>query len=117
MPTQARAVITAYYSVQSSALGPLPTPLTGIKMSMVDNSKHIFSILVFPTKLLFKHKKKHAVYNIQRLAWEPMLVGPPGNVSACPCAKTALTRAYYIDLLQPITVVQSCFQKTHQDFF
>ena len=46
-----------------------------------------------------------------------MLVGPPGNVPACPCAKTALTRAYYIDLLQPITVVQSCFQKTHQDFF
>ena len=60
MPTQARAVITAYYSVQSSALGPLPTqPLTGIKMSMVDNSKYICSILVFPTNLLFKHLKKN----------------------------------------------------------
>jgi hypothetical protein len=34
--------------------------------------------------------KKHAIH---RLAWGPMLVGPPGNCPVCPCVKTALNKS------------------------
>jgi hypothetical protein len=51
------AVLTALYSPgQSSAIGPLPTqPLTEIKMSIVDQIKHIFIVLVLPTKSVLEH--------------------------------------------------------------
>ena len=75
---------------QSCALGPLPKqPLTGIKL-IFDKIKHIFIILIFPTKSVFKNIKKHAIHNIHRLAWGLMLVGPPLNCPTCPCTKTAL---------------------------
>ena len=57
---------------KSYALGPLPKqPLTGIKL-IFNKIKHIFIILVFPTKSVFKNiKKKHAIHNLHRLAWAP----------------------------------------------
>ena len=42
---------------------------------MVNRIKHIFIVLVLPTKLVIKH----SVYNIHRLTWAPMLVGPPAT--------------------------------------
>ena len=54
---------------------------------MVNRIKHIFIVLVLPTKLVIKH----SVYNIHRLTWAPMLVSAPGNCPACPCIKTTLT--------------------------
>jgi len=44
----------------------------------MDNIKHIFIILIFPTKSVFKLKKKHAVHNIHRLACGPYAYGGPG---------------------------------------
>ena len=35
--------------------------------------------------------KNHAAHSLQRLAQDLMLVGPPGNCSACPCVKMALS--------------------------
>jgi hypothetical protein len=44
MPTRLNSIISPG---QSSAIGPLPTqPLREIKMSMVDQIKHIFIVLV-----------------------------------------------------------------------
>jgi hypothetical protein len=60
------------------------------KTANMDNIKHIFIILIFPTKSVFKNIKKHAIHNIHRLAWGLMLVGPPLNCPTCPCTKTAL---------------------------
>jgi hypothetical protein len=34
--------------------------------------------------------KKHAIYIIHRLAWDPYARGPPGNCTSCPCIKTPL---------------------------
>jgi len=36
---------------------------------VVDKIKHICIVLIFPTKSVFKYKKKHAVHNINKLAW------------------------------------------------
>jgi hypothetical protein len=70
-----------HYRPPDRALRPLPTqPLTGIKMKMVNKSKHIFIVLVLPTKSVFKRWSKYAVHNIHRLVWGP----------AWPCTMTAL---------------------------
>jgi hypothetical protein len=36
--------------------------------------------------------KKHAIYNIYKLAWGPYVRGPPGNCPAFPCIKVALAQ-------------------------
>jgi hypothetical protein len=51
---------------------------------------NIFIVLMLPTKSVFKALKKHVVYNIHRLAWDPYVRGAPCNCPACPCVKTTL---------------------------
>jgi len=40
--------------------------------------------------------KKHAMHNIHRLAWAPMVMGRSGNCPAFPYVKTALIVALQI---------------------
>ena len=54
------------------------------KNVIVDKIKHIFIVLVLPTKSIFKHLKKHAVHNIQILAWGPYARGAPGQLVSVP---------------------------------
>jgi hypothetical protein len=68
------AVLTALYSPgQSSAIGPLPTqPLTEIKMSIVDQIKHIFmptkcissSILTMVPFAVIPHENEQLIINV-----------------------------------------------------
>jgi len=79
---------------KNSALGPLPTqPLTatGIKLSIILN---IYLLYWYFQQNQCLNIKKHAIHNIHRLAWAPMLVGAPGNCPSCPCVKTALNRRH-----------------------
>jgi len=56
---------------------------------MVDKIKHIFVVLVFPTKSVLK---QHVVHNIYSFEWGPMLVGHPATAQMCPCVETALIK-------------------------
>ena len=73
---------------QSSALRPISIQtLTEIKLYMVDKIKHIFLVLILPTKSVFKN---YAVYNIHRLAWSSFAFGTTGQLSIVLIHKTAL---------------------------
>jgi hypothetical protein len=47
---------------------------------MVDKIKHIFIVLVLPTKSVFKHLKTCCTQHVHRLAWGSYARGAPGQL-------------------------------------
>ena len=69
---------------------------------MVDKIKHIFLVLILPTKSVFKN---YAVYNIHRLAWGSFAFG----TTIVPIHKTALrtvTDNVHFDILKYVYLGQ-----------
>ena len=73
---------------------------------MVDKIKHIFLVLILPTKSVFKN---YAVYNIHRLAWGSFACGTTGQLPIVPIHKTGLrtvTVILIIDILKYVYLGQ-----------
>jgi hypothetical protein len=74
------------------------------KSVIVDKIKHIFIKLVLPTKSVLKTLKKHAVHNIHRLEWEPMVVGPRANAQRA----HVLRRHWSMAILNQTSTTRGC---------
>ena len=77
----ARSVLTVLQvTVQSGALGPLPTHTHRNKTVNIDKIKYIFIVLVLPTKSVLKH----TVHDKHRLVWGPYARGVTGQLPNVP---------------------------------
>jgi hypothetical protein len=97
-----------YRPSQISALKPLSIqPLKEIKLEMVYKIKHIFLVLVLPTKSVL-NIKNHAVYNIHRLVWGSFARETTGHLPIVPIHKTALRTVTVILIIFISTFYSMC---------
>jgi hypothetical protein len=74
---------------------------------MVYKIKHIFLVLVLPTKSVLSIKN-HAVYNIHRLVWDSFARGTTGQLPIVPIHKTALRTVTVILIIFISTFYSMC---------